>query len=53
LLAAGKIGPESLRLGRKRLWRAEEIRAWIQAGCPDSATWQAMQASAARRLKIG
>jgi predicted DNA-binding transcriptional regulator AlpA len=49
---AGKL-PPSIKLGRKRLWRRGEIESWILAGCPDSATWQAMQASAARRLKIG
>jgi predicted DNA-binding transcriptional regulator AlpA len=52
LLAAGKIGPLSVRLGRKRMWRAEEIRAWILASCPDARTWAAMQASTARRLKV-
>jgi predicted DNA-binding transcriptional regulator AlpA len=51
LAAAGKI-PPSIRLGRKRLWRAEEIRAWIDAGCPDGATWDAMTASSRRRLKV-
>jgi predicted DNA-binding transcriptional regulator AlpA len=51
LAAAGKI-PPSIKLGRKRLWRRQEIESWILAGCPDSATWQAMQASVGRRMKI-
>ena len=53
LLAAGKIGPQSVRLGRKRLWRRQEVESWIAANCPDSAMWQAMTASAGRRLKTG
>jgi len=44
LLAAGKIGPLSLRLGRMRLWRADETRHWVGAGCPNSATGAAMPA---------
>jgi len=52
LLAAGKIGPPSVRLGRKRLWRRAEIVSWVEAGLPDAATWQAMQASAARRMRV-
>jgi excisionase family DNA binding protein len=51
LAAAGKI-PPSIKLGRKRLWRRQEIESWILAGCPDAQTWAAMRASAARRLKV-
>lgn len=51
LRAAGKL-PPSVRLGRKVLWRRAEVAAWIDAGCPDSRTWAAMQAAAGRRLKI-
>ncbi len=50
LAAAGKI-PPSVKLGRKRLWRREEIQAWVAAGCPDCRTWEAMKA-AGRRLKV-
>lgn len=50
LAAAGKV-PPSVRLGRKRLWRRQEIESWIQAGCPSGDVWAAMQASAGRRLK--
>jgi excisionase family DNA binding protein len=51
LAAAGKI-PPSVKLGRKRLWRRAEVAAWIDAGCPDGRTWEAMKASAGRRLKV-
>ncbi len=47
LAAAGKI-PSSVKLGRKRLWRREEIQEWVAVGCPDSATWRAMQAAGRR-----
>lgn len=52
LMVAGKL-PPSVRLGRKRLWRRLEIEEWIVAGCPDSRTWAAIQASVGRRSKIG
>jgi excisionase family DNA binding protein len=47
LRAAGKL-PPAVRLGRKVLWRREEIAAWIAGGCPDMATWAAMQAQSRR-----
>ena len=48
LRAAGKV-PPCVRLGRRVLWRRAEIVAWIEAGCPDSREWAAMQAAASRR----
>jgi len=42
--AAGKI-PMAIRIGGKVLWRSEELRAWVEAGCPDRETWEAMQPS--------
>jgi predicted DNA-binding transcriptional regulator AlpA len=47
LRAAGKI-PPSIRLGRKVLWRRDEIVEWIGAGCPDARTWAAMAAARGR-----
>jgi predicted DNA-binding transcriptional regulator AlpA len=35
--------PLPVRLGRRTLWRAEELRDWTQAGCPDRRKWLAMQ----------
>jgi excisionase family DNA binding protein len=49
LRAAGKL-PPSVRLGRKVLWRRDEVVAWIDAGCPDAATWHAMRGQHLRRL---
>jgi excisionase family DNA binding protein len=48
LRAAGKL-PPAVKLGRKVLWRRAEIEEWIRSGCPDAATWRAMEAARSRR----
>lgn len=40
--AAGKI-PQPIRIGRSTLWRAEELRRWIAAGCPRRKEWEDLQ----------
>jgi predicted DNA-binding transcriptional regulator AlpA len=40
--AAGKI-PRAIRIGHKVFWRPEELKAWVAAGCPERAMWEAMQ----------
>lgn len=37
--------PAPLRFGRILRWRHAEIHAWIDAGCPDRATWEARRIS--------
>jgi predicted DNA-binding transcriptional regulator AlpA len=37
--AAGLI-PRPIRIGRSTLWRADELRAWIAAGCPRRSEWE-------------
>lgn len=37
--SAGWI-PRPVRIGRSTLWRADELRAWIAAGCPRRADWK-------------
>lgn len=37
--SAGKI-PEPVHLGGRTLWRIEEIKAWVNAGCPVKADWK-------------
>ncbi len=37
--------PLPLRLGGKVLWRVEELRAWVRAGCPSRARWEKMPKS--------
>ena len=40
--SAGKL-PAAVRLGgRAKRWRSAEISAWLNAGCPDRRTWNAM-----------
>ena len=38
LVASGRL-PAPLRLGRSVRWRADEIRSWIDAGCPSQDRW--------------
>lgn len=38
LNAAGKL-PAPVRLGRCLRWRADEITAWLAAGCPARSVW--------------
>lgn len=42
-LADSGRAPAGLRLGRRRLWPAEELRAWVAAGCPPRARWDALR----------
>jgi predicted DNA-binding transcriptional regulator AlpA len=55
LRAAGRVPPcVRLGIGKRKIvrWRRAEVVAWIDAGCPDGATWAAMTASSRRRLKV-
>jgi predicted DNA-binding transcriptional regulator AlpA len=40
--SAGWI-PRPVRIGRSTLWRADELRAWVEAGCQRRAEWEARQ----------
>jgi predicted DNA-binding transcriptional regulator AlpA len=37
--SAGWI-PRPVRIGRATLWRADEMRAWVEAGCPRRTEWE-------------
>jgi predicted DNA-binding transcriptional regulator AlpA len=37
--AAGWI-PRPIRIGHSVLWRAEELRLWVRAGCPRREEWE-------------
>jgi predicted DNA-binding transcriptional regulator AlpA len=39
--SAGKV-PLPVRLGRRTLWRAAELAAWIDAGCPARDRWHTL-----------
>lgn len=38
--SAGWI-PQPVRIGRSTLWRADELREWVAAGCPRREEWEA------------
>ncbi len=42
--AAGRM-PRGAKIGGARLWSRAELLAWIDAGCPGRAEWQARQAA--------
>jgi predicted DNA-binding transcriptional regulator AlpA len=42
-IRAGNI-PAPGRIGRNLRWRRKELVAWIEAGYPDRATWEALRA---------
>ena len=42
--SSGRLGPLPVKLGRRTLWRKDELSAWVQAGCPARDKWQKMKA---------
>jgi excisionase family DNA binding protein len=52
LRAAGKLGPQAIRLGRKVLYERESVVAWVKAGCPDAPTWRAIQGQNLRYPRV-
>jgi len=40
--AAGWI-PQPVRIGRSTLWRVEELREWVDAGCPQRSEWESRE----------
>jgi excisionase family DNA binding protein len=40
--ASGKLGPVGQKVGGKRLWRRDEVEAWIAADCPERDRWAAI-----------
>lgn len=42
--AAGRL-PAPIRIGGRVLWRIDDVRAWLAAGAPDRATWEARRAA--------
>jgi len=47
LLSSGRM-PGPIHLGRRTLWRTDELRAWTAAGCPSADRWQAMKGNQTR-----
>ena len=42
LNASGRL-PAPIRLGRSVRWRLDELRAWLDAGCPARDQWETMR----------
>ena len=42
LKSRGRL-PQPVRLGRSVRWRLDELRAWLEADCPDRQTWERMR----------
>jgi len=42
LHSSGRL-PLPLRLGRRTLWRADELKKWVSAGCPSRQKWIVMR----------
>ncbi|HSW45704.1 MAG TPA: hypothetical protein VLM89_09040 [Phycisphaerae bacterium] len=36
---SGELGPQSRKLGGRRLWSVEELAAWVRAGMPPRGRW--------------
>lgn len=45
--ASGRL-PRPVRLGRAVRWNRAELAAWLDAGCPPRAEWQARRAGGAK-----
>jgi predicted DNA-binding transcriptional regulator AlpA len=39
LRSAGRI-PKPVRIGRRTLWRLDELKSWLSAGCPPQHRWE-------------
>ena len=35
----GRVGPVGILLGRRRLWRADELSRWVSQGCKCREAW--------------
>lgn len=44
-IAAGRFGPQLIRLGRSVRVRADEFSDWLQAGAPHRERWLAIRAA--------
>ena len=42
--AQGHI-PTAIRIGRSTLWSVDELRDWVDAGCPERTIWHALRSS--------
>ncbi len=43
LHSSGRLGPLPVRLGKRSLWRRDELESWVAGHCPPRQQWQAMK----------
>jgi excisionase family DNA binding protein len=41
LHSSGRLGPMPVRLGKRSLWRRDELENWVASDCPSRQQWQA------------
>jgi predicted DNA-binding transcriptional regulator AlpA len=49
-LHARGMTPAGIKLGRSVRWDRAELERWVQAKCPDRATWRAMTTGSRHRV---
>jgi hypothetical protein len=49
--AMGKV-PAAVRVGRAKRWRADELKTWLEHGCPDRITWRSIYACAIQPFRL-
>ena len=42
-LAAGEFPAPAVQIGQRTRWDRQEIKDWIQAGCPKRSGWEVMK----------
>jgi predicted DNA-binding transcriptional regulator AlpA len=50
--AVGRV-PAPVKLGGRTLWRVQELRAWVAAGCPLRMAWEALLAQGRKTRPSG
>jgi hypothetical protein len=45
-LNAAGLCPRARKVGGRRYWSSDELRAWVAAGCPNRERWESMSAVA-------
>ena len=43
LHSSGRLGPLPVRLGKRTLWRRDELERWVADACPSRQQWQTMK----------
>jgi predicted DNA-binding transcriptional regulator AlpA len=41
--STGELGPLPIPFGRRKLFSVDELRSWVNAGCPNRDKWRRMR----------